>query len=460
MTRRARFSPPGSTHRQRGAGALIVVLVLFFVMSLVAAYSSRNIIFEQKTSANQYRSSQAAEAAEAGIEWAIAMLNAGNVDANCQPVAAGGISFANRYLTIDTTNSATSGTMSAVTWPGPGGNVYQVGCVGNAGGGWTCQCPTGKNMNLGAAGGGITTPAFMIYFGGGGPGTIAINSVGCSQVDYVNCLVQAGGQLSSGEAVVRLNAVIALKGAVATPPSAALTVPGTVCATSTSTFTNLEPRVNGTTVDSGGGITVSPACPQPRLVSMPGTPSSVPPPDTWLAQVLNPPAAPTAPSTPAQFLQWVLGMPSTAGSPMYQQQPAAIRLACPADCAAANLVTVAANNPGRILWLTADPATGDVTIDSPAAVNIGSATGPIVMVVNGNLNVPTAAVTIFGLVYGNNNGGNWTVSGSPVVQGAMVGDGNLTAVGSPSVIYDFGILNLLRLASGSYVRVPGSWQGG
>jgi Tfp pilus assembly protein PilX len=58
---------------QRGVATLIVVLVLFFVVSLVAAYTNRNLIFEQRTASNQYRSTQALEAAEAGLEWAISM---------------------------------------------------------------------------------------------------------------------------------------------------------------------------------------------------------------------------------------------------------------------------------------------------------------------------------------------------------------------------------------------------
>ena len=52
-----------SCSAQRGAAALVVVMVLFFIISLVAAYASRNMIFEQKTSANQYRSTAAMEAA-------------------------------------------------------------------------------------------------------------------------------------------------------------------------------------------------------------------------------------------------------------------------------------------------------------------------------------------------------------------------------------------------------------
>ena len=59
------LSTPGS--RQRGAATLIVVMILFFVMTLVAAYTNRSLIFEQRTSANQYRSTQSLEIADAGM---------------------------------------------------------------------------------------------------------------------------------------------------------------------------------------------------------------------------------------------------------------------------------------------------------------------------------------------------------------------------------------------------------
>ena len=40
---------------ERGLASLIVVSLLFFIISLVAAYTNRNLIFEQRTSGNQYR---------------------------------------------------------------------------------------------------------------------------------------------------------------------------------------------------------------------------------------------------------------------------------------------------------------------------------------------------------------------------------------------------------------------
>ena len=71
--------------RQSGAASLIVVMILFFILSLVAAYTNRSLIFEQRTASNQYRSTQALEAAEAGVEWALAMLNSGRITATCAP---------------------------------------------------------------------------------------------------------------------------------------------------------------------------------------------------------------------------------------------------------------------------------------------------------------------------------------------------------------------------------------
>ena len=44
---------------QRGAATLAVVALLFFIVSLVAAYTNRNLIFEQRTSGNQFRATQA-----------------------------------------------------------------------------------------------------------------------------------------------------------------------------------------------------------------------------------------------------------------------------------------------------------------------------------------------------------------------------------------------------------------
>ena len=53
---------------QRGAAALAVSMLLLFASSIVVFYLNRGLIFEQKTFANQMRSTSAFEVAEAGVE--------------------------------------------------------------------------------------------------------------------------------------------------------------------------------------------------------------------------------------------------------------------------------------------------------------------------------------------------------------------------------------------------------
>ena len=90
--------PPRS---QRGAAALGVTMLLLFVLALVVAMAHRNLLFEQRSSANQLRSTRAFEAAEAGLEWAQALLNRpGAIGADCESDSAepGDTSLRDRML--------------------------------------------------------------------------------------------------------------------------------------------------------------------------------------------------------------------------------------------------------------------------------------------------------------------------------------------------------------------------
>ena len=59
----------------------------FFILAMVTAYAGRNLIFEQRTSINNQRATQAFEMAEAGLEFAVGLLSGGRVDDRCQPTA-------------------------------------------------------------------------------------------------------------------------------------------------------------------------------------------------------------------------------------------------------------------------------------------------------------------------------------------------------------------------------------
>lgn len=58
---------PSSSRRQRGVAALVVTLLLCLTMVLAVAFAHRDIAAEERRSANDLRTAQAFEAAEAGL---------------------------------------------------------------------------------------------------------------------------------------------------------------------------------------------------------------------------------------------------------------------------------------------------------------------------------------------------------------------------------------------------------
>ncbi len=62
--------------RQRGAAALGVTLVLLFLLTILAVMGSRVLVQETRSTANELQAARAFEAAEAGLEYGVAWLNA------------------------------------------------------------------------------------------------------------------------------------------------------------------------------------------------------------------------------------------------------------------------------------------------------------------------------------------------------------------------------------------------
>ena len=64
-----RMTPAGT---QRGAATLVIVMVLFLVMAMMAAFANRNLMFEQRIASNYYRAGLSHEVAEAGAVAVVA----------------------------------------------------------------------------------------------------------------------------------------------------------------------------------------------------------------------------------------------------------------------------------------------------------------------------------------------------------------------------------------------------
>ena len=424
---------------QRGAAALIVVMLLFFLISLVAAYAGRNLIFEQKTSANQYRATQAFEAAEAGLEWALAMLNGGRIDAACTPLVPPDVSqntFRLRYLNIDA-----DGRYSPRLWA-DNTTRERPSCV-QSGNGWNCSCPSGAAPTPVIPAGGGTHPAFRVCFEAVNPpqpGVVRVVSTG--RTAFVDQSCDERGEGIAGEAAASVSVVVALSSALPAPPTAPLTAKGNLSFTGTTvTLVNMDPHANGLATHIGGLL--SPTVGSLTRHTLPGTPSS---------DLVDPQLAAL---TPVQLFTSLFRMPLTT----YKRQPAIVPVDCTSDCAN-RLLQAVQSNPGRIVWID-----GDLNLSS-TNIDLGTDDAPALVVVNGDI-VLTGNVNIVGLLYSQ---GNISIVGTNMqVRGAVVAGGNISRVGTtttveynpahltqPAVIPP--VLTHLRLASGSLVRVPGSWR--
>ena len=137
--RTARRGSPGLRGRvQRGLATLATVLALLALAAWSTAFAQRAILHELRATASHLRAAEAFEAAQGGLEWALALLQAGPLDAACLPASAPQPSLAERLAL------------------GP----VEAACHRTAAG-WSCQCPpAGAAAHEGSVANG--PPAFRI----------------------------------------------------------------------------------------------------------------------------------------------------------------------------------------------------------------------------------------------------------------------------------------------------------
>ena len=200
---------------QRGAAALVVTLMLFLALALASLGLHRHLIAEQRAAANQARATQAFEAAEAGLEWALAQLNSTQrIGTDCQPdtdPAATTPTFRERTLSLARATGAVTPT------------ALQASCVRTASG-WSCNCPTSGPTSGPAV---LSTPtsvepapAFTLRFQPATrAGAVRISADGCTSLAGA-C---AAGSGSTADATARIEATLALFAGLRHPPALALT---------------------------------------------------------------------------------------------------------------------------------------------------------------------------------------------------------------------------------------------
>jgi Tfp pilus assembly protein PilX len=420
---RNRYTPS----RHRGVAALVVTMGLFFAMLLVAVFANRNLVFEQRSSANQYRATQAFEAAEAGLEWAQAQLNRGQrIGADCRasadPTAA---SFRERYLALD--GSAGAG-FSGRSWNNAGvTQPLQASCV-RADETWRCSCPSNAHPQLTAAASTRPAPAFIIEFAPGPrAGVVRVVARGCSSLGGV-C---APGSSTPIDASARIELSLALLPGLASAPAAPLTARGSVNAPGASLqIHNPDVAAGGLTVHAGTSVDLASA----QLEGPAGA---------ALAQAVVAGDTSLATLTPDQMFAHYFGLRRG----VWAGQPTVTSVDCAGNCAAALEAAAATASMIRIR--------GNAVIDGP--VTLGQVSQPVLIVGDGTVQL-RGPVTLNGLLYASALDWSGAVPSGASVRGALISESSYQGDGTPVLTYDTGVLDRLRTHVGTFARVSGSWR--
>jgi Tfp pilus assembly protein PilX len=410
---------------------LIVVLGLLLIVSMVTAYASRNLLFEQRSSANLYRATQAHEAAEAALEWAIGLLNAGRVDDACKPATRSGAApLRDRFLhtRIDFNDPQGSVTFAPVASIAGGASGDLAAACVRTQEGWSCDCTGGTAIALLPAD--ASASAFRITFGaGGGPGSFLVDASACTTTDD-RCLV--GKVASNGNARASVRALVALAPAMPTGPAAPLTVRGTLSLGAHAwRLVNADAATNGIAVHAGGAVD----SPSAVLYSAPGSPP---------ARAVVDRDATLAGLTAERLFVTLFGVDEAT----FARSPTTLPFGCDGDCGQ-SLRDLVLANPGLPVWIA-----GDLRIDGDVVV--GTPELPVLLAVGGSVTLASPGARIHGVLYARS--AQTTLIGDGGVHGAVIAAGNLTGAGTLTVVYDPSALARVRLAQGAVVRVPGGWR--
>lgn len=437
-------------HKQRGAAALAVSMLLLFASSVIVFYMNRGLVFEQKTSANQLRSTAAFEVAEAGIEWATGMLNRPfDIDANCALLSTANVSFLRRYIQTGFGGGNTGVAVTTNTFPGCKVNGTTL----------TCRCPVPSGSEQVANPGTALESSFTVTFapvndpatGLQEPTAVRVTSTGCTPQAGMCKPLTAGSAATTGasDASATVSVILKLNPTLRAAPSSALTC-GTSCAVGGSyDVFNYEVASNGYLVNAGTTITASPGT---NYGTIPGQPvqNAIIPNDSSLSALSS--ADPTCTNS-AMFNAYF-------GSTMAQYAASTetkVLAGCDNPSTCGGLINTAYNEGWRSFYFPDGMSLNNSapfpsnTLGAPSAGQGVNLVSPVAMNINGN-------ITINGLMFSNSSNFNDLGTGTANINGAIISCAGYSNNGSGTLSYNSAALGGTGLRPGAMVRVPGSWR--
>lgn len=455
-----KFMPQRARHQQHGAAALVVTMLLLFGCSIIAFYLNRGLIFEQKASANQVRSTAAFEMAEAGIEWATGMLN-NPLDATAEcltPNAASAqVPFRDRYVQNGGTPNVTPATLAGTSFPGCKlyGAVFECHCPA-AGSTATAASTATPPTDLGTA----VQPGFTVTFAAVskdgtplGTPTYPVTNVDDEAVlvTATGCTAQAGPCVAGSterDATATVSVILKLKPLLRAAPAAALTC-GLACDVgSTGNFHvgNYDAASNGITINAGGAV--------PNAIGQVSTIPGQPPQNSIIAN--DPSLAALASQTPGsctddKMFSTYFGTTMNA----YRDSKSTLQITCSSANDCGSQLTTAYNKNWRSFYFHPNGAQNmGLELNN---ITLGSPNDGVTLVTPGGIKF-NGTSAIYGLVFSNEATNSNIGTGNSDIFGAMITCENYQSNGNGTVIYDPNALNSTRRDTAIFARVPGSWR--
>jgi hypothetical protein len=421
---------PTLHRRERGAAALTVTMLLLFTTALAVFYLNRGMVFEQRTSANQMKSTSALEAAEAGVEWATGMLNAPyDIGNDCAFQTTTNVSFRKRYV-MTKWNDATNPTSDIVVSDARPGCRFVNGAL-------QCTCPAPSTAVAPTIAG--TGASFSVQFTAVADEAVRITAWGCAAT--------AGGAVcnpdnsAAADANARVTAVVKLKPVLRAAPSSPLTC-GTSCTLGGSAnLQNDDVATNGVLVNAGTSISTSPGI---SLDTLPGQPTQnalIPNDDSLSALSSTDPTCSNSNMFRAYFGSTIEA---------YRNTPSTKVLSCSSASDCQSQLFSAYNDGWRAFFFDSD-------VHLSGNHTLGSAADPVTLVTASALDI-NGTWDIYGLLFSNSATWNDLGTGTATIHGAQISCAAYSNNGNGTLTYDAEALKNARRFSALMVRVPGSWK--
>ncbi len=416
----------------RGGGTLAVVGLLLLATLMALAYLNRGIVFEQRTSSNQWRSTQALETAEAGIEWATGMLNTPyDMGADCQFLGSANVSFRKKYV-MTQWNDPTSPSSDVVAAAAP--PACRITAAGRS-----CSCPANTTTAAPTIAGEGASFSVRFESVAGDAEAVRVTAWGCAPTDGGQ--VCNAGNATGTDAHAKVQVVLKLKPVLRAAPASPLTCGGSCALSGSYNVNNRDVATNGTLINAGTAITTGPGV---SLATLPGQPASngLIGSDASLAGI----SSTDATCSNSGMFKAYFG--STIEQ--YQQSPSTKTLSCSSASDCTNQLRNAYEDGWRSFSFASDlQLSGNHTL--------GSAADPVTLVTANEVNI-NGTWTIYGLLFSNSADVNDLGTGSATIEGAQISCANYNNNGNGTLNYNPDALKNARRFSALLVRVPGSWK--